>query len=139
MWGSTTSYHRYVIVTDANFTGKTVFFWNNRGVNRHCACLGDSGPDVSTEESVSGDVANAHDCRSDSDEFGSCRSGLAKFTRSCRQGDSDGGSDYDGSTACQSGLAKFTKSCHNGDSDRGSDDDEFGAYRNGLAKSTKPC
>jgi hypothetical protein len=119
--GSTTIYHSSATATGAGspgLAGKKAFLGNNRAVNGRSACLGDSGRDISAEQSVSCDVANARDWGSDYDEFAACRNGLARFTKSYRHRDSDWGSDYDELAACRNGLARFTESYRRGNSVR---------------------
>ena len=114
MRGSTTICHSSATAAGANLAGKTAFSGNNRAVNGCSACLGDSGRDTSTEQPVSSNIANTRDCGSDYDEFGACRSDLAKFTKCYHRGDRDCGSDYDEFGACRCDLAKFTKSYRHG-------------------------
>jgi hypothetical protein len=135
--GSTTINHNSATAADASLAGKTVFLGNNRAVNGGSACVGNSGCDISAEESVSSDVANARDRGGDHDQFAACRSGLAKFTSSYHRGDGECGIDHDEFAACRNDLAKFTSSYHRGDAECGSDYDEFAACRNGLAKFTR--
>ena len=118
MRGSTTINHNSATAADASLAGKTVFLGNNRAVNGGSACVGNSGRDISAEQSVSSDVANARDRGGDHDQFAACRSGLAKFTSSYHRGDAECGSDYDEFAACRNGLAKFTRSYRHGDSVR---------------------
>jgi hypothetical protein len=134
---STTRCHSSATATDANLAGKTVFPRNNRAADWRSACLGDSGPDISAEQSVSNDIADSCDCGSDYDEFAACRNGCAKFTNACHRGDADCGSEYEQFVACRNYRARFTKSYQHGDGGRGGGYDEFAACRSRCAKFTK--
>jgi len=67
---------------------------NNRAVNGRSAGLGDSGHDISAEQSVSSGIANARDCRIGYEDSAAYSSGFGKFSNFYRRGDSDCGSGY---------------------------------------------
>jgi hypothetical protein len=108
---STAIYHNSATTPDASspsLADKTGFFGNNRAVNGHCAGLGDSGRDISAEQSVSSGIANARDCGTGYEEFAVHPSGLRKFTKFYRRGDCDCGIGYKEFAACSSGVGKFS-------------------------------